>query len=453
MNQQEKKEEKELSPMEKLKPVFNGWGIDYNSYDGNSYYDIEDIKRIFKQNNRTPNANYTGKLRLFQNRKIPAILIDTEEGRNWLIEMIVPDKNKSTDWKMRLFYLLATITPKPDSKPFWDVYKTFKGDDFTPNNTNYKFISQDYLKHKVQDILHKKYKQEPTIQNLQNYILISMYCDVETLRLDYNNRIKDGIAPISNYYNIENNTMVINNYKGSKFKGKKVYNIPEYLIKLLVKIRQMKKDDGGYKEYEYLLHNTRKKPFNRQEYSKLLTTLTKNNNPVVKMRKGKVYSVFKKHNFTKKSLIFSKDNKVIKTPPKQLMTDLKALSKSMLHSMLTQQEYYNDFDDENIKAFRSMFEFFNDKDFKNKPVEEVEEEVEEEIKEEVKEEIKEEIKVKRIPTPTKAELLKEAIKDGIVVKQNARYRCTLCHSTNSEGIKNGSIKSHLISKTHMKNIK
>lgn len=456
-NNEEKKEEtaeEKKTPMEKLNPVFDDWSIDYNSYDGISYYDIEDVKRIFKQNNRTPNANYTGKMKLFKNRKIPRVFIDSEDGRNWLIDKVAPTKNKSKDWKMRFFYLLATVTPKPQSKGFWDMYRTFKGQDFTPNNTNFKFISQDYLKHKVQKILHEKYKQEPTIQNLQNYILISMYCDVETLRLDYNNRIKDGVTPISNYYNVLNNTMTLSTYKGSKYRGKQEYSIPEYIVKLLVKIRKMKKDDGGFKEHEYLLHNTRKKPFNRQEYSKLLTTLTKNNNPVVKMRKGKVYQVFKKHNFTKKSLIFNKDGGVIQTPPKKLMTDLKALSKSMLHSLFTQQEYYNDFEDDNINAFRTMFEFFNDKDFKNKPVE-PDEPVEIEFIIEEDEEKKEEGEArasKKKEEISIADILNRQIKQKIINKHSNGYNCSLCHKPDKR-IKRKSAKGHIISKKHLKLMK
>ena len=458
--------------MTQLNPKWIGHSFTWNDNPEEKYYTTADINKAFGGN---ISSNYTGKIKLFKDRQIPVSLL---EDKKFFLEWIENNPaGKKHDYLKRFLYMLAKVAAKNPSVDYWNEYNLFIGR--TPKDQQFKYISVEWLKKRKRE-LKKKYDGEKSISNLQNFILISLYTDVEALRADFNVRIDHEIEsnlPHINFFDTERKLLILNKYKGSK--RRKVprvqYEIPDELNEHIKNLKMMKLE-RDYDEPSWLLHRPSSKKMTRQDYNYLLTKLTGNNKPIVKIRKGKVKSVFDKYNLnTREDNIMNMTRDKI---PKQLVKDLRKLSHRMLHSMKTQQKHYTG-GNQTIDDFREMFQFWNTKSLEERPFIKFDRNVEVEFIIEGDTEQRpsgkrpsgnssqgksEEKKppplppLPSLPPPplppllesvSVADLLDREIQNKIITKHDDGYNCSLCHKP-SKRIKRKSCKHHLTSKKHLK---
>lgn len=150
------------------------------------------------------------------------------------------------------------------------------------NKEEENWITQDEIK-KVIKNLKKKTKdntltERQKVDALQQLLVISLYTDLPPMRNDHSfvrvlsDEPKD--EP-DNYINLKTKEFILQQYKTSKFYGKKNIPLPDTLFKLIKEYEELKKEIYGDKiDHNYLLINTTTlQPMNRNCLTKYLNKI------------------------------------------------------------------------------------------------------------------------------------------------------------------------------------
>lgn len=303
--------------METLK-VING-RITYspiNPKNDIKFLDKTHLRKKMEQQGILHYNNYTGKLKFFQDNRIPLDYLQNHEFFLDFIETL----DKNDDYKKRFLYMLAIATKGLPFSYFLEYNKRYAYNKIKEDDE--KIITPQRLEN-VLEHLYKSYEENKTPLNLRNIIIVELY-KYRPLRLDYNAKINQE-SILDNYYNTEESKYYLNTYKTDKYFGKKIIDIPTYINEMIQEYYNLMKNK--FKSV-FLLMSNKGKPLTNHQYSNLLSNLLDRLHPIVQIRRGYYYQIYKKHNFIKSQ---------------EMENELKKAYQWLLHTEDTANKYYNQY--------------------------------------------------------------------------------------------------------------
>lgn len=223
--------------------------------------DIQTYEKLLKEQ-KTPKGfflsevsvkGYVQKINKLVKQGYDSIWLDPE----LLLERLNKDYDKLISRKANLMaiikYMKTTKTGNPVLlKKLNDYYMTMSNDYVSQKDKNNKTETENDNWIEYQELL--KYKNR--IKNDTQFLaLFKIYTEIPPVRNDvYNIKFKNYNQETENYFDKENNVIVINEYKESKSYGKVVLDLNKTLVNNLKSLCKNSTDD-------YVFHNTSGNPF------------------------------------------------------------------------------------------------------------------------------------------------------------------------------------------------